>query len=160
MRIRHLLAATLLAFAIQAQAAAAQAPHREHLTIRTEHFAIHFTRELEPLARHAAVQAERAYAALAEELVPPRGTIDLVVSDNVDYANGYATTAPTNRIVVYAHPPVDSPALRYNHDWMQLVITHELAHVFHLDRSRGMWRGLQYVFGRNPLLFPNNYSPR
>ena len=31
------------------------------------------------------------------------------------------------------------------------MTTHELAHVFHLDRSRGLWGGLQRVFGRHGL---------
>src|SRR3989449_1006514 len=44
-------------------------------------------------------------------------------------------------------------------NWLRLVTTHELAHVFHLDRSRGVWRGLQRVFGRTPGLFPNEYQP-
>ena len=139
--------------------ASAQAPHRPHRTLRTEHFAIHFTPELEPLARRAAVRAERAWGRLSAHLVAPRGMVDLVVADNVDYANGFATVFPSSRIVVFAHPPIESPALRYNDDWLDLVITHELAHVFHLDRSRGMWRGLQYVFGRVPFFFPNAYTP-
>jgi hypothetical protein len=120
---------------------------------------VHFTPSLESEARRAAVNAERAYAELATELVPPRGTIDLVVSDNVDYVNGYATPFPSNRIVVYTHPPTDVSGLRSYDDWNALVITHELTHIFHLDRSRGIWRFGQAIFGRNPLLFPNAYEP-
>jgi len=91
--------------------------------------------------------------------VPPRGVIDLVVSDNVDYVNGYATPFPSNRIVVYAHPPADVSGLRNYEDWNALVVTHELTHIFHLDRTRGIWRLGQAIFGRNPLLFPNVYEP-
>jgi Tol biopolymer transport system component len=105
------------------------------------------------------VNAERAYAGLARELTPPRGTIDLVLADNADYVNGYATPFPTNRIVVYAHPSSDEEALRNYSDWNELVVTHELTHIFHLDRVRGIWRIGQDVFGRNPLLFPNIYQP-
>src|SRR5207302_6007026 len=99
-------------------------------------------------------------AELSRELVPPRGIIDLVVADNVDYVNGYATPFPSNRIVVYAHPPTDASGLRNYDDWNALVVTHELTHIFHLDRSRGIWRIGQAIFGRNPLLFPNLYEPR
>ena len=120
---------------------------------------MHFTAPVEAEARRAAVNAERAYAQLATELVPPRGTIDLVISDNVDFVNGYATPFPSNRIVVYAHPPTDASGLRDYEDWNALVVTHELAHIFHLDRSRGIWRIGQAIFGRNPLLFPNLYEP-
>ena len=143
-----------------ARAASGQLPPNEDWhTLRTSHFRIHFTPPLEAEARRAAVNAERAYAELSTELVPPRGTIDLVVSDNVDYVNGYATPFPSNRIVVFAHPPVDASGLRSYSDWNSLVITHELTHIFHLDRSRGIWRAGQAIFGRNPLLFPNSYEP-
>jgi len=50
--------------------------------------------------------------------------------------------------------------LRNYADWNALVVTHELTHIFHLDRSRGIWRAGQAIFGRNPLLFPNLYEPR
>jgi hypothetical protein len=134
-------------------------PNATWRTIRTTHFSIHFTPELEQIARRTAANAERAYAQLAAELTPPRGRIDLVVSDNVDYSNGTATTFPSNRVFVYANPPVEASALRFNDDWNTLVVTHELTHVFHLDRVRGIWRLAQGVFGRAPLLFPNAYAP-
>jgi hypothetical protein len=144
-----------------ARAADAQLPPNEDWhTIRTRHFRVHFTPPVEEEARRAAVNAERAYAELSTELVPPRGTIDLVVSDNVDFVNGYATPFPSNRIVVFAHPPTDASGLRNYDDWNALVVTHELTHIFHLDRSRGIWRFGQAIFGRNPLLFPNLYEPR
>ncbi|HMI48651.1 MAG TPA: hypothetical protein VK481_08285 [Gemmatimonadaceae bacterium] len=152
------LAAALFFFA--ARAAGAQLPPNENWrTLRTQHFRVHFTPGVEEEARRAAVNAERAYAELSTELVPPRGTIDLVVSDNVDYVNGYATPFPSNRIVVFAHPPTDASGLRNYDDWNALVVTHELTHIFHLDRSRGIWRFGQAIFGRNPLLFPAEYEP-
>ncbi len=159
-RLITLLALIASALAASATIAHAQAPHLPHRTLTTEHFRVHYETGLEPLARRAAASAERAYARLAAELVAPRGPIDLVVSDNVDYANGSATVFPSNRITVYAHPPIESAALRFTDDWIDLVVTHELAHIFHIDRSRGTWRLLQNVFGRSPMLFPNAYTPR
>jgi WD40 repeat protein len=134
-------------------------PSASWRTLRTAHFSVHFTPELEEIARRTAANAERAYAQLAAELTPPRGRIDLIISDNVDYSNGTATTVPSNRIYIYANPPVEASALRFNDDWNALVVTHELTHVFHLDRVRGIWRLAQGVFGRAPPLFPNAYAP-
>jgi hypothetical protein len=114
---------------------------------------------VEPLARRIAADAERAYAQLSKELHPPRGMIDVVVSDDVDFSNGSATPFPTNRIIVYANPPVSETALRYTNDWGQLVITHELTHIFHLDRTRGVWALAQHVVGRAATVFPNLYDP-
>ncbi|HET7459530.1 MAG TPA: hypothetical protein VFJ74_17900 [Gemmatimonadaceae bacterium] len=153
------VAAALVALAAAPSLRAQVAPDEQWRTIRTAHFAVHFTPPLEEAARRTAANAERAYAELSRELVPPRGVVDVVVADNVDFTNGYATVFPSNRIVVYAHPPVDVQALRYYDDWSSLVITHELTHIFHLDRSRGWWAAAQRVFGRNPVLFPNLYEP-
>ncbi len=50
-------------------------------------------------------------------------------------------------------------ALRYTNDWGQLVITHELTHIFHLERTRGIWSVAQKIFGRAATLFPNLYDP-
>jgi hypothetical protein len=158
-RLLLLVAAHALLSALVPRAEAQPAPYRRWRTTETPHFRVHVERGLEREGRLAAAAAERAYARLAAELAPPRGTIDLVVSDDADYSNGYALVSPSNRIVVYAAPPVENAGLRFNEDWFALVITHELTHVFHLDRARGVWRAAQTLFGRAPHLFPNSYSP-
>ena len=111
------------------------------------------------MARHSASNAERAYELLARELVPPHGKVDLVIADNVDYTNGYATPFPTNRIVIYAHPPVDDVSLRNYEDWSSLVIQHELHPHFPSGSSKGNLEIGRAVFGRHPALFPNVYMP-
>ncbi|MDQ3696757.1 MAG: hypothetical protein M3373_01850 [Gemmatimonadota bacterium] len=128
-------------------------------TLRTAHFDVHFAAALEEPARRAAAAAEGAYVRLAAHLVVPRARVQLVVSDDVDFTNGFATPAPWNRIVVYLNPPLNVPSLRFYDDWLALVITHELTHIFHLDRATGIWGAGQRVFGRLPWLFPNLYAP-
>jgi len=155
-RIAPLLCALLLAVPLAAQLP----PDARWRTTETEHFRIHYTEGLDTLARRAADRAEAAHAALSEILVrAPRGKIDLVVSDNVDYSNGYATPLPTNRVVVFAHPPIDTPELGFYDDWLQLVVSHELAHIFHLDYAEGIPRLTRRVFGRTPFGFPNAFTP-
>lgn len=154
------LAACLWAAVAIPRIASAQIPANERWrTIETRHFRIHFTTPLEMEARHAASVAERAYSNLAQELVRPRGMIDIVVSDATDVSNGAATTIPRNHVVIYARPPVDDPSLESYDDWTVLVLQHELTHIFHLDRTRGWWLVGQHIFGRNPVLFPNYYTP-
>lgn len=159
LRRRGVLAGALALCLAPAALRAQIRPDADWRTLRTAHFYIHFTPPLEAQARRAAVNAERAWTNLAGELVPPRGAIDLVLSDDADFSNGSATPFPTNRIVIYANPPADESELRFTDDWNAMVITHELTHVFHLDRSRGIWSLAQHVFGRAPGLFPNQYSP-
>jgi hypothetical protein len=134
-------------------------PRGKARTFRTEHFRVHFLPEHEMLARRAAAYGERAWTALAAELAEPDAPVELLVADNIDAANGTATTYPTNRIVVFALPPHMIPELRHYDDWLDLVVTHELAHIFHLDRSRGVWALGRKVLGRNPALFPNLMLP-
>ena len=138
----------------------AQAPNEPWRTIETVHFRVHFPKQLEPLARRAGGEAERAWTRLAAELVAPRTPVDLVLTDNQDESNGQATVFPSNRIVIWVHPPIDEVSLRFSDDWLEQVVTHELTHIFHLDRARGMWRLGQWVFGRHPALFPNAHAPR
>jgi len=157
-RITSVAAVVLLA-AVSRAARAQVSPNLDWRTLRTTHFYVHFTPPTESLARRIAADAERAYEQLSADLHPPRGMIDVVISDDVDQSNGSATPTPTNRIVIYANPPVSESALRYTNDWAQLVMTHELTHIFHLDRSRGIWAIGQKIFGRAPLSFPNTYSP-
>ncbi|MFN2603410.1 MAG: hypothetical protein ABR582_11715 [Gemmatimonadaceae bacterium] len=153
-------AAFFVALCLASSTASGQiVPNLRWRTIETRHFRIHFSPSLEEMARRTAPNAERAFALLSRELVPPRGKVDLVIADNVDYTEGYATPFPSNRIVIYAHPPVDEIALRNYADWSQLVVTHELTHIFHLSRAEGIWKLGRYILGRHPALFPNAYMP-
>ena len=155
--VAALLVGVLLA--LGAPAGAQPAPYHRYRTLETPHFRVHVADGLEREGRVAAAAAERAYAQLNRELVRPRGLIELVVSDDADYANGNATPFPSNRINIFATPPIENTGLRFNDDWIAIVVTHELAHIFHLDRSRGIWGAAQRVFGRAPFLFPNVYAP-
>ena len=146
-----LLAAALVACALAAPAQAQPAPWHRWRTLETEHFRVHVRAGLEREGRVAASAAERAYDQLSGELARPRGRIELVLSDDADYANGFASVVPTNRIVLFTTPPIQNAGLRLNEDWIALVVTHELTHVFHLDRTRGIWSAAQRVFGRAPV---------
>ncbi len=159
-RAARALAALAVGVCAYAHIAGAQvAPDLHWQTITTEHFHVNFAPGLESVARRAAGSAERAYSRLSAELHPPRAPLDITVADNLDVSNGYTTVFPTNRIVIYARPTVDATSLSFLDDWVYLVVTHELTHVFHLDRTAGWWRVAQYVFGRNPFIFPNLYTP-
>jgi hypothetical protein len=140
--------------------ARAQIPAAAHWrVISTPHFRVHFPQELEPLARRAGARAEEAWSELAEILPAPAGRVDLVVADNVDYSNGFATPFSRNRVVIYAHPPVDDPTLVFYDDWLAVVIIHELVHIFHLDYARGLPRLTRRVLGRHPAGFPEPTAP-
>ncbi|MEO8295379.1 MAG: hypothetical protein ABI613_07690 [Gemmatimonadota bacterium] len=134
-------------------------PAGRWLTLTTPHFRVHFRPGADSIAYRAAGEGERAYRLLSSELVPPRTAVDLVLSDAADFANGAASVFPTNRIVLLLTPSPSDPDLQNFDDWIRVVLTHELTHIFHLDRVRGPWRVAQSVFGRAPGTFPNLYQP-
>lgn len=124
-------------------------------TIESEHFRVTYAQGLDGLAEHAARRAEAAHERLIALLArPPAGKIDVVLTDNVDVTNGFATPFPSNRIFIYARPPVGVQGLEFHRDWIDLVITHELTHIFHLDRAGGFGMALRKVFGRLPMSWP------
>ncbi len=149
----------LLALSAAGGAAAQVDPHQRWRTLDTQHFRVHVAADQLALGRRAAAEAEAAWTALASRLPAPRRRVDLVVADNADAANGYASTYPVPGIVVYALPPAGDLQLERYDRWLRLVITHELAHIFHLDLARGWWGLGRRVFGRAPFLFPNQYTP-
>jgi hypothetical protein len=153
--VRVPLAAILLLLTSALSVSAQLAADATWRTIESQHFRITYEEGLEEIARHAATSAERAHAALAVFVAQaPRGTIDIVVADNVDFTNGFATPFPANRVVIYVKPPVDVLELQYTADWVDLVIIHELAHIFHLDVAGGLGNALRAVFGRLPAPWP------
>jgi len=141
------------------RAAAQVDPSGSWRTLHTAHFRIHFRPAYRDVALLEAREAERSYGLLARELHPPRGVVDLTLGDDLDAANGFTTVFPTNRVTILATPPAGDHGLLFYDSWLRLVTTHELTHVFHLDRTRGIWSALQHVFGRAPGLFPNEYQP-
>src|SRR3989442_2538298 len=144
---------------LAARAEAQADPSGPWRTLHTPHFRIHFRPLYRDVAQLASREAERAYGLLASELHPPRQVVDLTLVDDVDVANGATIVFPSDRILVLLPPPANEPGLQHYDSWLRLVTTHELTHIFHLDRVRGFWGGLQAVFGRVPGLFPNAYQP-
>jgi surface antigen Omp85-like protein/WD40 repeat protein len=127
-------------------------------SLPTEHFVIYFHQGEDGLAQRLARIAEDAWRALERPLglTPPRRT-RIVLADQTEQFNGYATPVPYNTVVLYAVTPSGSSS--DFDDWLRLVFTHEFTHVVHLDRSEGWARVARGIFGRAPYAFPNLFLP-
>jgi Tol biopolymer transport system component len=156
---RALIVSCTVSFLIATDASAQfGVPFAKYQTFETPHFILTFEVGLEDYARRAATRAEAAHELLARAYGrTPRGKIRLVIVDQGDLFNGAATTYPTNRVIAFAHTPVEGD-LFYTDDPIELLFTHELAHVFHLDDARGGWNLLRHVFGRGDLTFPHLFD--
>jgi hypothetical protein len=129
-------------------------------TIRTPHFTILFHQGEDAMAARLATIVEDVHATLSRQLQagPNRHTRVILVDQN-DEANGWATPLPFDTIEISAVPAAPSADIGNTDDWLRLVFTHEYTHILHLDRSRGLFAGLRRVFGRAPALFPNLFLP-
>lgn len=156
---RTLILACLIPFLLAVDAGAQfGVPFARYRTFETAHFILTFEVGLEDYARRAAARAEAAHVLLVRAYgATPRGKIRLVIVDQGDIFNGSATPIPTNRIIAFAHTPVEND-LFFTDDPVELLVTHELAHVFHLDEARSGWRVLRGVFGRGELTFPHLFD--
>lgn len=134
-------------------------PRLRFRTIRTAHFDIHAHQGEEALARRIAAIAERVRAASQATLGVPRGRVQVILVDQTDLANGWATPVPYDTIEITAAPPAIASVIGHTTDWLELVFVHEYTHILHLDRSRGFMQGVRRIFGRVPPAFPNAFLP-
>lgn len=153
-RATRLLVVVLLVMSCASRAVSQVAPDAHWRTLRTAHFRIHFEDRLETVAWRAAGRAEAAWDALGSLTRRPDEPVDLILSDDEDFANGFASAFPSNRIYIYVQPPVSNIALAYQRDWLELVIAHELTHIFQLDRTSRVGSALRAAFGRVPVAWP------
>ena len=87
----------------------------------------------------------RSSSACATKFEPvlgvPRGRVQVILVDQTDLSNGWATPVPYDAIEITAVPPSAETLIGNTTDWLELVFTHEYTHILHLDRSRGLHGG-------------------
>jgi dipeptidyl aminopeptidase/acylaminoacyl peptidase len=151
----------LIAAAIVGQAAAATRydPRLRFRTLSTARFDIHFHQGEDALAGRLARIAETVAVELDRTLGRADGRVQVILVDQTDVPNGWATPLPYNTIEITAAPPTGAGLLGNTDDWLRLVFTHEYTHVVHLSRAGGWIGGLRRVFGRLPVLYPNLAQP-
>lgn len=141
------------------QAGAAGDPYLEWWTIHTPHARIHYYKGLEPIANRVADLYERLHAEMSEEFGwSPSQTLEMVITDNTDSANGSATAFPYNTIRLFVTAPDDMSPLGDHDDWYLELVSHEFTHILHTDSISGAPAVVNAVLGRT--LVPNQAQPR
>ena len=156
---RAALLACVLTVTVTASAATRYDPRLRFRTIATARFDIHFHQGEEALAQRLARIAEEVATTLGPTLGPATGRVQVILVDQNDQSNGWATPLPYNTIEISAAAPAADSGIGNVDDWLRLVFTHEYVHIVHLSRAHGWIGGLRRVFGRQPLLYPNLYAP-
>ena len=128
---------------LTARDASAQSPSADWRTISTPHFRVHFRAEFADWAAHVAGEIEAIHTRVTALVgYTPPGVIDVIVSDPASSANGMAIPyLDRPEILLWTSPPGPEEEIAYT-DWMELLATHELAHIVHLARPRNRSRGI------------------
>ncbi len=133
-------------------------------TITTEHFHIHYYVGNEDAAARIAMVTERAHDRLSQILghTPRYLKTHIIVNDHTDSANGSATPSPFPRINAYVTAPESMSVLEAYDDWLDILMTHELVHVYHLDTVHGLPRLVNAILGLgvHNIWPPNVIQPR
>jgi hypothetical protein len=128
--------------------------------LQTDHFTVYHHDGFRATALRAAAIAEGVHDRLTAVIGwEPEGRTHLVLADATDYANGFSSPFPYNRVVIYLAAPLELPGFGLNagEEWLRLVITHEYAHTLQMDMASGVPSALRAIFGR--IYFPNAHQP-
>ncbi len=134
-------------------------PRLRFQTLSTPRFDIHYHQGEESEARRLASIAEGVAAKLDGLLGRASGRVQVILVDQTDLPNGWATPLPFNTIEIVAAAPTARSSIGNTDDWLRMVFTHEYTHIVHLSRGAGWIGGLRRAFGRMPLLYPNVFLP-
>lgn len=127
-------------------------------TIETSHFSIHFHESTQAVAQKTARYLEEAHTNLSPKYEwTPWGRTEVVLSDQFDDANGFASTLPYNWMFLRIAPPGPETTLAGYDDWLKTLVTHEYTHILHLDAYGGFWTPFRWVFGK--IVGPNGVTP-
>ena len=159
--IRRLVLSLLLALLVtpSLHASFRYDPRLRFRTLTTPRFDIHFHQGGDQLARRLAAIAESVAADLEPRLGRPRARVHVILVDQTDLANGWATPLPYNLIELVVASPRGESSIGNTSDWLRLVFVHEYTHILHLERSRGFFGAVGRAFGRNPFFYPNLLLP-
>ena len=135
-------------------------PALDWKTIESEHLYVHFADGNKALAERVVAITEAAHKRLTKELNwTPLDKSHIVLSDETDQPNGFASPIFFNFTVIFLAPPTSINTLEDFDDWLTTIITHEYTHIIHLDKSAGSPESLRNIFGRFLFLFPNLFQP-
>lgn len=111
-------------------------------TIHTEHFNVHYSQENADWARSAANELEIVRSKVLEQQNRALDeTVDVVVFDPLNAANGFALPVSNKPLMaLFTTPPQSDTVVSNNSGWQQLLVLHEYIHLVHLAQpTRSKW---------------------
>ncbi|VAX00350.1 hypothetical protein MNBD_GAMMA22-123 [hydrothermal vent metagenome] len=152
------LSVMLVFYSASLNAAVSHSAMYQWYTIESMHFRIHYHTGEKQIAKKVANIAERVHGKLSNWIQwQPTDKTDLVVTDESDSANGFATPFPSNRSQLYISAPDSISSLEDYGSWLEMLISHEYLHILHLDKATKIATTWRSVFGRSPFFLFNTF---
>ncbi len=141
-------------------AAAKYPPGLKWREISRGHFTVIFPASRWQQAEAALAGAESAHEKLAAFWRDqPGGRMRIVLNDGTDQSNGFATFFPFNLVGLNLHEPPPDSELAARRGWLDLVLAHELTHIFTLNAAAEPFHRMRRIFGSQPALYPAAQLP-
>ncbi|MFQ6615603.1 MAG: TolB family protein [Fidelibacterota bacterium] len=135
--LRVLTTVFLLLGIIRGQLASLQhEPDLHWQTLITDHFSVHYPAGFEDLGLRVASICEQLYGPVSSSLNWFPGRTDVVVHTRADFPGGVVTFLPW-RMELFVTEPQGNIA-GSGDSWLRVVIAHELTHIVHLRKRRGL----------------------
>jgi hypothetical protein len=153
------VAMILAALSLEPSPARAGDPELVWRTLESKNFIIHYHEPLGDVARRLASLAERAHRTLVAAMGSrPTERTHVVLRDDTDGSNGFASAVPRNQVTIFVTAPSGFNQLIDHDDWLYGLFAHEYAHIVHLDAVGGLPRIYNKIFGKT--WSPNQIQPR
>ncbi|WDE03795.1 hypothetical protein SG34_020785 [Thalassomonas viridans] len=111
-------------------------------TLQTRYARIHYHRDYQAFAREIAGRFDAVYLDVSKRIgFKQEEKLDLLVGDEIHLANGTALPLAAGKLIkLYTSAPRSEQGLGFYSDWLDLVLSHELAHKIHLAEPGRSWR--------------------
>ena len=133
-------------------------PKIHWLKVDLPHFELIYDAQYQKLAEEYAEALESSYQTL-RPLYPsaPEKTV-VVLNDNSDQTNGFATVLPYPMIQSFPVLPANNDSIGAYGNWSKELLLHEYTHILAMYQRRDTFTFLSHIFGS--LMSPNIFLPR
>jgi hypothetical protein len=127
-------------------------------TLNSKHFKVHYKKDNGYIAQKTIEYLININSWLTKYMKHQPKLTNVVISDSIDDANGFARVIPYNLIHIYPYPPEAESVLGYYNDWLYILVLHEYLHIVHIDTKGVISDIINSIFGK--LMAPNQVLPK
>ncbi len=127
-------------------------------TLQSKHFKVHYEEKNTYIAKKTIKYLIEINSWLTKAVKNQPQLTNVVISDSIDDANGFARVIPYNLIHIFPYPPEATSVLGYYDNWLYLLVLHEYLHIVHIDKKGNTPKIINSVFGK--LMAPNQVFPK